>query len=140
MQLIVYIDDTLLLAEFEEKVQDQVSGLVYLLQCLGFMTNMDKSILEPAQSVEILGFTVNSDDAAKSSCRETKENLGGVLEIARGQASVNLCPLEINWKYECCRSGNPISPALLQTPPDGSGSSLKSFRSGLRVLTNPVSR
>ena len=36
-----------------------MSSLVYLLQCLGFTINTDKFILEPAQSIEFLDFTVN---------------------------------------------------------------------------------
>ena len=60
MRLIIYIDDILLMAESEEKAQDQASGLVYLLQCLGFIINTGKSILKPTQSLEFLGFTVNT--------------------------------------------------------------------------------
>ena len=46
--------------ESEKKVRDQVSALVYLLPCLGFIINKDKSILQSAQSVEFLGFIVNT--------------------------------------------------------------------------------
>ena len=60
MRLIVYIDDILLLAESKEMAQDQTSCLVYLLECLGFTINIDKSALEPSQSLEFLGFTVNT--------------------------------------------------------------------------------
>ena len=41
-------------------VADQVSSLVSLLQCLGFTINTDKYIIEPAKSIEFLGFTVNT--------------------------------------------------------------------------------
>ena len=60
MRLIIYIDDILLMVESMEKAQDQASGLVYLLQCLGFIINTGKSILKPTQSLEFLGFTVNT--------------------------------------------------------------------------------
>ena len=60
MRLIIYIDDILLMAESEEKARDQASGLVYLLQCLGFIINTGKSILKPTQSLEFLGFTINT--------------------------------------------------------------------------------
>lgn len=48
------------MAESKEKAQDQASGLIYLLQCLGFTINTSKTILEPTQTIEFLGFTVNS--------------------------------------------------------------------------------
>ena len=60
MRMIIYIDDILLLATSREKALDHGSGLVYLLQCLGFTINSEKTILEPTQSLEFLGFTVNT--------------------------------------------------------------------------------
>jgi hypothetical protein len=60
MRLIMYIDDFLLMAESKEKAQDQASGLIYLLKCLGFVINTEKTIMEPSQSLEFLGFTINS--------------------------------------------------------------------------------
>ena len=53
----VYVDDILLLAETNEKARDQASGLLYLLQCLGFTVNMEKTVLELSQCFEFLGFT-----------------------------------------------------------------------------------
>ena len=60
MRLIVYIDDILLLAETKEKARDQASGLIYLMQCLGFTINSEKTISEPSQRLEFLGFTVDT--------------------------------------------------------------------------------
>ena len=60
IQLVVYIDDILLMAETREKARDHASGLIYLLQCLGFTINSEKTILEPSQRLEFLGFTVDT--------------------------------------------------------------------------------
>ena len=60
VRLVIYIDDILVMAESREKAEDQASGLTYLLQCLGFTVNMTKSILIPTQSLEFLGFSVDS--------------------------------------------------------------------------------
>ena len=60
MRLIVYIDDILILAESKELARDHVMGLVYLLENLGFVISKPKCVLEPTQSVEFLGFSVNS--------------------------------------------------------------------------------
>ena len=57
MRLIAYIDDILVLAESQELAKNHVEGVVYLLQCLGFLK---KSVLEPAQSMEFLGLTVDT--------------------------------------------------------------------------------
>ena len=50
----------LLIAETEEKARDQASGLIYLLQCLGFTVNMEKTVLDPSQYLEFLGFMVDT--------------------------------------------------------------------------------
>ena len=59
MWVIFYIDDILLVAESKEKLRDQVSAQVYLLQCLGFTINKEKTVLELTQSLVFLGFTVD---------------------------------------------------------------------------------
>ena len=43
MRLVVYIDDILLMAESKEKARDQANGLVYLMNCLGFTVNREKT-------------------------------------------------------------------------------------------------
>ena len=48
------------MADTKEKASDHASGLIYLLQCLGFTINLDKTILQPSQCLEFLGFMVNT--------------------------------------------------------------------------------
>ena len=58
--MVVYIDDILLLAESREEMASHVLGLVFLLRCLGFVVNSEKSVLFPTQKIEILGFSIDS--------------------------------------------------------------------------------
>lgn len=60
VRCIAYIDDILVLAESREMAQIHVAGLKYLLECLGFIINLKKSVLEPSQKLEFLGITVDS--------------------------------------------------------------------------------
>ena len=60
MRLVVYINNILFMAESKEKARDQASGLIYLLECLGFIINSEKTISEPFQILEFLGLTVNT--------------------------------------------------------------------------------
>ena len=48
------------MAESQEKARDQALGFIHLLQCLGFTINREKTILEPTQCLEFLGFIVNT--------------------------------------------------------------------------------
>ena len=56
----MYIDDILILAESKELARDHAIGLVYLLENLGFGISKAKCQLEPTQTIEFLGFSVNS--------------------------------------------------------------------------------
>ena len=60
MRLIVYIDDLLILAESRELAQDHAIGLVSMLENLSFAVSKAKCQLEPTQTVDFLGFLVNS--------------------------------------------------------------------------------
>ena len=53
VRLIAYIDD-ILIAETREMAKNYVWGLkyMYLLQCLSFKINLQKSVLKPAQNIE----------------------------------------------------------------------------------------
>ena len=60
VRLIAYIDDILVLAESKELLLDHLEGMSYLLECLGFIINAEKSVMIPSHIIELLGLTVNS--------------------------------------------------------------------------------
>ena len=47
LRLVIYID-ILLMAESKERAQEQEEALVYLLECLGFTINREKTVLAPS--------------------------------------------------------------------------------------------
>ena len=91
MRVIFYIDDILLMAESNEKLQDQSAGLIYLLQCLGFTINQEKTVVELRQSLVFLGFTVDTTemelslplDKIKKIRAEARKLMGAELVSAR---------------------------------------------------------
>ena len=60
VRFIFYIYDILILAETPQLLKDHTMGLLYLLENLGFIIGYKKCILEPTQSIDFLGFTVDS--------------------------------------------------------------------------------
>ena len=60
VRLIAYIDDILVLAESKELLLDHLEGICYLLECLGFIINTEKSVMIPDHVIVFLGLTVNS--------------------------------------------------------------------------------
>ena len=58
--MIAYIDDILIIAGSRNQVIEHSQALIYLLECLGFTINTEKSVLIPDQTIEFLGLTVDS--------------------------------------------------------------------------------
>lgn len=60
LRLIIYIDDILLMADSVLTAKAHTAALIFLLENLGFIINLPKSLLDPTQEIDFLGFTVNS--------------------------------------------------------------------------------
>ena len=59
IRVIIYLDDMLLMGQTMEEILMSRDTTIFLLQHLGFILNMEKSILNPVQEIEFLGLTVN---------------------------------------------------------------------------------
>ena len=57
---VVFVDDTYLQADCRSKCLDNIQATISLLRSLGFTIHADKSILEPTQQIEFLGFIIDS--------------------------------------------------------------------------------
>jgi len=68
--IIIYLDDMLLLGRTREETVRAKDTVIYLLQHLGFVINLKKSVLEPTQKIEFLGLIVNSQDLSLSLTQE----------------------------------------------------------------------
>ena len=60
IRIIVYIDDMLVMARTREEAKQHMEVLVFLLEALGFIVNQEKSLPIPAQELEFLGLSVDS--------------------------------------------------------------------------------
>ena len=60
VKIVIYIDDTLLISQSEEKLVQDMHLRLDVLQCCGFTINMEKSHLTPTTEIEFLGFILNS--------------------------------------------------------------------------------
>ena len=74
IRLLIYIDDIILNQSRTALLQDRHT-VIFLLQCLGFVINWTKSQLEPTQSLEYLGFLVNSVLMAPALSEQKVENV-----------------------------------------------------------------
>ena len=60
LRIIIYLDDMILLNQTESGLLRDRDSLLYLLMLLGFAINWKKSFLVPTQTLEFLGFTINT--------------------------------------------------------------------------------
>ena len=58
--LIIYLDDMLIMARSVQELIFHRDTVIYLLQNLGFVLNLKKSVLEPSQKMEFLGMVIDS--------------------------------------------------------------------------------
>ena len=60
IRLIIYLDDLLILADSEQTARLHLATAQSLLENLGFVINLKKSVLSPVQKIEFLSMTVDS--------------------------------------------------------------------------------
>lgn len=56
----IYLDDILILTQSQSIEKEHIAQVAELLSRLGFTINTKKSVLDPTQSMEFLGFVVRS--------------------------------------------------------------------------------
>ena len=60
VRLLVYLDDFLIMAHTRVQCLEQAQLIVGLLENLGYLINREKSVLEPTQRLEYLGFLIDT--------------------------------------------------------------------------------
>ena len=58
--VVPYIDDSYIQGDTVEECWNNVKAIVNLLQSLGFILNIEKSVFQPTQEIQFLGFILNS--------------------------------------------------------------------------------
>ena len=127
VRVIVYIDDMLIMGESPDVVKNHVTAMVALLEGLGFIVNMDKSVLCPTQQLEFLGLQVNSADLHL-------RLPGEKIKQIRVKASQLLRASSILGQAECYNTSSVYSPTFLSPPEERPAEIPVSERAGLQFL------
>ena len=135
MRLIVYIDDILILAESRPLARDHVIGLIYLLENLGFVINKPKNILEPTQSLEFLGFSVNSVHQELSlPVGKVKKIRAKTWHLLEGK-HISQKAIPASGKIASSNQGSTSGPSVLPQVTMGTAEDIRTVRSGLLCPT-----
>ena len=65
-RLIIYLDDLLILHQDKVQIQQMIPLICQLFECLGLIINHNKSLLEPTQRLEFLGFKIHTQSMTLS--------------------------------------------------------------------------
>lgn len=60
IRIVIYIDDMLIMADSQHKIEQTRDTTLFLLQNIGFVINWEKSMLKPAKTIEFLGVQIDS--------------------------------------------------------------------------------
>ena len=77
IRVLIYLDDMLLMSQSIERLLVARDTVIFLLQHLGFVINLKKSVMEPVQTIEYLGLVTNSIQMTLSL---TEEKVKGILQ------------------------------------------------------------
>ena len=111
MLLIIYLDDILLIAPTVELCLAHGKLLMKLLQDLGFLVNMNKSVLTSTQRIIFLGFVIDSVNMIISLPEETQL---AIIQKANSLLGQNLISIRNLCQFVGMCSGT--RPALRQAP------------------------
>ena len=87
---VIYIDDILLVGESQEECYYNVSNTVNVLDDLGFTIHPHKSVLQPTQYIQFLGFMLNSVTMTVKLTSEKVRNIQNVCEVLLSSEKVTL--------------------------------------------------
>ena len=90
IRVIIFIDDTLVMAQKQEDLLIMTREIITLLHLLGFSINWDKSALIPSQEIQFLGFVVNSVTMTMSLPEEKIKSIARACQTILKQETVTV--------------------------------------------------
>lgn len=90
VNLLFYIDDTIIYGKTEREVQQGVQVTLEILQQAGFTVNTKKSVMNPSTKLEYLGFLI---DSVKQTLTIPPKKLDGIQESIKDMLSNSRVPI-----------------------------------------------
>ncbi len=85
IQIVGYIDDSLLVAKSKEEAMKAVKYTAELLSNLGFIVHPTKSVVTPCKEIQYLGFIINSHDLKISLPQSRKDEIKNLCKRILGR-------------------------------------------------------
>ena len=117
LKILVYLDDWLLMASNPDLLKDQSEYVSSTLQSLGFLLNGKKCIMEPTQSIEFLGFIIDSRRMTLSlpavKVNKIHKECRHILNLSEVTGHQHI---PHNWSHDISPTCHSPSPITLQSP------------------------
>lgn len=89
-RLVVYLDDILMVGACKKSAEETVLATTSLFESLGFVINKEKSVWEPAQSMEYIGLIIDTTTMKFSLTEKKRADIFKLCTAALGQRSITL--------------------------------------------------
>ena len=119
VRLIVYIDDILVIGKTPDEVRNHTDALIALLEGLGFIVNMEKSVLTPSQQIEFLGLLLNTTSMCLTLPGHKIRTIRKEAALLLRQGNFSARAGTVYREAECCIPGSLPSPSVLSPPSEG---------------------
>ena len=93
VRVIIYLDDMLLMAKSAQEASAHLRAAIEILVALGFVINLKKSVFQPSQRLEFLGFVIDSRKMMISLPHQRLQSLRSLAKRTLGQEKVTICQL-----------------------------------------------
>ena len=82
IRLLVYLDDFIILGESVEQCHRDTQFVLQLLEQLGWLVNVEKSVLEPKTKLEFLGFVLDTVDVQPTGTERQEKEVPELMQAA----------------------------------------------------------
>ena len=90
IKTVVYLDDILILAATEEECRSAIQKTRSTLEEMGFMINLEKSVLKPKKKVEFLGFQIDMEKGTIEIPQTKKDKIFSLIKELKREKEISL--------------------------------------------------
>ena len=90
IRLIIYLDDLLFMHATQEGLREDMATARHLLENLGFVINLEKSVFVPTQKLEFLGFIIHTIDMILVLADDKVKSIKSLCRTLLGQQLVSV--------------------------------------------------
>ena len=132
---VAYIDDSLLISDSFTECQENVGDTKRVLEKLGFLINMQKSVLKPTQQITFLGFIIDSVTMTVTLTPQKQESTKNIIQnlILKRKATIREVAIVVG-KIVACFPAVTHGPLHYRFLDIGKNNALRRFKGNFEAM------